>query len=183
MHKKLQATACALLLAVGPTLLPGGEVAAAESFAAADACECLGRYRFVGGEGQRAAVLRAVDEVVDDMSFLVRGIARARLRRATAIAQTMAISRDGTRVTVTIDGRSYATPRDGEVVEVVTATGDEVRLTHRHRGPQLDQRFQGDDGGRTNVYRCEGDQLVLDVVIDSPRLPREIRYSLTYARS
>lgn len=171
----------ALVLPFLSTTLSGP--AGADEICAENArCECAGRYRFVGGDSERASVARAVDGVVSDMNVFVRAIARGRLERATRVAEKVEVSRDGSKVTVKLDGRAYVTARDGEPVQVTTPTGEEVTLTHRHVGPDVEQRFAGADGGRVNVFRCEGERLRLDVRIHSPRLPHDLRYSLTYAR-
>ncbi len=144
---------------------------------------CDGEYRYSGGEAQRAARDAAIDRVVSDMNFLVRGIARSRLKKATAIASAMSIAREGDQLVVSIDGRRYAAPLDGKGVEVQNADGDKLTLTHREKGGRIEQTFRSKDGGRKNGLRCDAEnKLELNVTVFSPRLPHELKYRLSYRR-
>ncbi len=143
---------------------------------------CSGDFRYSGGDSQRAARDAAIDGVVSDMNFFVRGIARSRLKKATKISPSVAVSRDGENLVVLIDGKRYSAPLSGKGVEVTNAEGDKMTLTHREKNGRIDQTFRAKDGGRKNMLRCQGDKLELQVTIFSPRLPREIKYRLSYKK-
>jgi hypothetical protein len=141
---------------------------------------CDGEYRYVGDEAERAARLRAIEDVVGGMNVLVRSIARARLERSTRIIERLGVERAGTRTSITLDGLRYTTLRDDEPVATTAATGEKVLLRHHLDGFVVVQRLDGEQGWRENRYSCRG--LRLEVRIHSPRLPRDLVYRLTYGR-
>ncbi len=172
-------------------LVLGGWLVGAERIARGDertpsgasAAVVLGAFTFAGGEAERFARRRAIDAVTDAMSVFVRGIARARIERSTAIAERVSVARAGTRTVVSFDDRSYATEADGVGVEVTSATGERVILVHRWHDGVLEQTFAGKEGRRINLLRMREGRLVIDSRIVSKRLPQEIHFELSYARA
>lgn len=141
-----------------------------------------GEYAFAGGEDERQALERAIDAVVSDMSLLVRGLARHRLRGANRVPARLAIARRGDEVIVSLDERRYAARPGGPPVHVIGVTGEELvlRLTLAEGG--LAQRFTGARGERHNLLvRMPDGRLRLRVRVTSPRLPRPLAYELTFA--
>ncbi len=139
-----------------------------------------GTFRFGGGDAERRQREAAIEDVVSRMNVFVRGIARRRLASATVIVNQVRVSRDGNAVTVEYDGRSYRAELGGAPIDVVSVTGDEVKLTHRVKGDRLIQTFAGKDGGRRNVLSFKGGRLVLRATIFSQRLPKSLAYKLSY---
>lgn len=144
--------------------------------------QITGRYRFVGGKTQRRGVKRAIERVVSQMNFLIRGFARSRLEETNRVASKISIDRQGERITISFDERTYTAPLDGRTVWVKGVTGDKVKLKLRAGRKRLLQVFIGDRGQRANAF-LPGNRrtLVLKVTISSDRLPGDIRYRLTYA--
>jgi hypothetical protein len=141
-----------------------------------------GAWRFAGGDAEREAVEREIDTVAGEMNFLARGIARRRLREGNAIAERLVFRPDGATLTVEHDARAHRAPLDGTPGKTRGANGDRLKLTYAVDGDRLVQTFDGDNGGKTVVYRVEGGRLTVDVTVRSKRLPRDLRYRLTYAR-
>jgi hypothetical protein len=143
----------------------------------------LGSFRHAGGDAEREARDAAIDDVVSGMSFLVRGIARARLRAANAIAGAVRIAAEGDRaLTVGFDARSYTAPLDGTAVHVVGITGDELDLRLAFPAGRIEQRFDADGKGRINTFVVSDRTLTIAVRVHSTQLPKELRYTLTYTR-
>jgi hypothetical protein len=143
----------------------------------------LGKYRHSGGDKEHKARDAAIDAVVAEMNVLVRAIARGRLKATNPIAPSVSLSSDGDAITVVLGTRSYRAPRDGRAVKVKGISGDEVELRYRVTKDRLEQRFAGEDGGRVNTFALDGDALVMRVRVFSPKLPKDLSYKLTYARS
>ncbi|HZO14830.1 MAG TPA: hypothetical protein VFB62_16260 [Polyangiaceae bacterium] len=142
-----------------------------------------GSFRFAGGGRERAARDAAIDQVVDEMSFLVRGIARKRLREANRIRERVAISRQGDKLTVRLDGETFTAPINGPAVDVVARDGMELKLRYRIAKGRIEQTLQAEEGGRTNHFEVDGKgRLTVRVRIFSEKLPKDVRYRLTYAR-
>jgi hypothetical protein len=143
----------------------------------------VGSYKFSGGDRERKAHDEAIEDVVSEMNFLVRSIARKRLREGTRIPSRVEISRKGNQLTLTFDGRVYSAPINGGAVEVETVTGDTVELRYRVSGKRIEQHFAGDDGGRVNVMILGDDgNLKMKVRVFSSKLPKDLRFELTYSR-
>ena len=117
------------------------------------------------------------------MFFLIRGIARRRLRAANPIARRLELERRGAVVTLRFDGRVYRARLGGKANIVVGTTGDKLAYTVRQTRAGLVQRFVGAKGTRINKIKSAGaDRIVLDVTIMSARLPSHVRYHLVYQR-
>jgi hypothetical protein len=141
----------------------------------------VGRHRFSGGEAQKAAIARAVEDVVDRMGLLSRGIARKRLLAANAIPRAIEIARDGDLVTVVIDDRRYVARIGGKPVKVRGSDGKPSRMRYRMRNGSLVQVFDAAEGDRINVFTPrEGGGIALHVTITSPKLPADVKYRLSY---
>ena len=86
------------------SLIAGDEATATNTAHAASeqADRFVGSYAFAGGERERAALDAAIDEVVAEMNFLVRDVARSKLRESNPIPDN---------VTIELDGSAEKTPR------------------------------------------------------------------------
>ena len=165
--------------ALGACLAAASRQAAAEE-APIDAF--LGSFRHAGGQKEREARDKAIEDVVADMSFIARGIARDKLKQSNPIAKKLAFVSDRKDLTVTMDTRSYTGPLDGSPVKVKTILGDEMDMRLKCRSGALDQSFSAEDKSRLNAFRFDGDKLVLSVRVHASALPKDLVYKLTYER-
>lgn len=134
-----------------------------------------------------------INESIRRMNVLVRQIARPRLR-ATNTAYPQLVISYGENVQVDMAGRpSVSSPANGQPVlwhretgrTCTTVSGDCVRVTTSWENGRLTQRFEAEDGVRTNVYSVsqDGNTLSMNVTITSPRLPQPLTYRLVYNRA
>jgi hypothetical protein len=146
----------------------------------------LGRYRFVGGEQQRQRLLDAIEEVVKDMVFLVRPIARRRLRNNTQPSEELHIDVTATQITIVRSGlHTVSAPRDGSSIVWRSPEGDEFAVRHRlGADEELIQEFVGASNHSNNVFRLAagGSRLTVQTTISDDRLPSALRYHMTYQR-
>ncbi len=140
-----------------------------------------GSFKHVGGTAELEARDKAIDDLVAEMSFMKRGVARDKLREANPIAEKIVVSESQGTLTISMDERSYTAPLDETPVRVKGITGDMLDLVVR-AGPELEQVFSAEGKGRTNKYALAGDRLTIQVRIHSESLPRELSYALTYER-
>jgi hypothetical protein len=188
MHSTTTLRWVAAALALGATIpvdsqaKPRQEPGATEPSKKDEARTCEGEFSYSGGESQRAARDAAIDKLVDDMSMLVRGIARSRLKKATAIPKNINIVRQGDELATIVDGKRFAAKLNGTPVEAEGPNGDKLQLSHRLRGNRIEQTFKGDEGGRRNTYRCTGERMYMDVTVFSPKLPHELHYRLSFKK-
>jgi hypothetical protein len=141
-----------------------------------------GNYRFSGGSAQKSAVKTAIESVVDEMGLLSRGIARKRLMSTNDVPSRIAIDTEGQLVTVRIDGRVYTAKLEGSAVKVRDIEGNQSRLRYEMRGESLYMILDGEEGDRYNVFttRDDGKGITMRVTIASSRLPKSVKYRLTY---
>jgi hypothetical protein len=161
---------------------PGeGEPPADEASAQADPIvELAGAYEYAGG---KSSVNRSIEDVVSEMNVMTRGIARRRLAENNRVPKMVAIDRDGEEIVVRLDSRTYkAAP--GRAKRVKSTDGGTSRMRYRVVGRKLRQTFEAEEGVRTNVFtRRKDGGLDMTVTIASPRLPKRVRYRLSFQPS
>ena len=168
----MRATAGALLLALGA--LP---------VAAQDAPRPIeqGLYRFVPEQSDE--IEDRIDRAVSHMNFLIRGIAKSRLRGANESIDQIDLRYSGDSVWIslrpdepwvvsTMDGREMPYRRaDGEVVQVKADVSPGV----------IDQYFTSEDGEKQMIYRMREDGLLeVESIIYSEKLREPFRYTWVY---
>jgi hypothetical protein len=159
-------------------LLPG-ELQAAEG----DEKPFVGSYAFNGGDKEREAVDKAIDDVVSGMNILSRTIAREKLKSTNVVPAAIKISSDGTNLTISLDSRVYTAPLSGTSVKVTGITGDKLDLSYAVSEGKIEQRFSGEGRGRVNTFTRNGDKITMSVRVYSTQLPKDLKYKLTYKKS
>lgn len=161
----------------------GSEASIAEASIAGAGLEW--NHRYAGGEQGRLAVEQAIDEATEDMSSLIRGVARRRLREANPIIDELGFSLGGDPLRASyIGGRIIESPASGAAVDWVDQFGEDIEVSQRWSDRELVQHMVGEGGSRTNVYRFseDGKTMTMSVTIEAPRLPKPIRYRLEYRK-
>jgi hypothetical protein len=175
-----------LLFAVVLAVWPGHSIVAAEVSELA-LRPFAGTYGYVGGETEIKALDQAIDEVVDQMNFFIRGIARRRLRAPNLPSKKVSvfiergqirINRPGQpEVSAPADGKpiTWRHPTDGDVFQVSHGIDDEGVLY---------QRFEGERSVSRNRFVLSEDDrhLTIHTVITADRLPAPLRFKMTYER-
>lgn len=143
----------------------------------------LGTYKHSGGDKDREARDAAIDDVVSTMNIVSRTIARERLKSANAIAGVVAITSDGTSLTISLDSRVYTAPLAGTSVKVTGITGDKLDLSYAISTGKIEQKFSGDGKGRVNTFTKSGDNLTMSVRVYATQLPKDLSYKLAYKKA
>jgi hypothetical protein len=149
------------------------------------------RYSRVSGEWElaisedqaRAAIDRGIAGATDAMPPLVSSIAAGQLRSRTPAPRRITIAATASQVAVTMENRTFSTaPAVTESSR--TTAGEPLEVTQRFRDEDLEQVFVTPNGTRWNTFvSCDGGaSLRMDVVVQSPRLPAPMRFSLPYRR-
>lgn len=171
------AVACALVL------IPWGAPAARAAEARVNHA-WVGHFVHVGGADDQRRVEEAIEQVVQEMSFLYRSLARSRLLDSNSIPKTIRISMIKSDAVVAFDERRYAAPVDGTSVAVVGLAGERLALQQRITREGLEMKLIGPQGGRTSLLRADGPKrLLLRVTVWSPRLPADVVYWLRFERA
>jgi hypothetical protein len=146
-----------------------------------------GAYVFAGGAKETDAKDAAIDKATEDMFFAIKGLARSKLREKTPVSASLGIVFGNGNVTVTGAALPSGTsPENGTPVAMKNSDGDPMKLSHRTTPDgKLVQSFVGENGSRTTTFvlSADGKTLVTYVSIDSGKLPKPVRYTLTYRRT
>jgi hypothetical protein len=142
-----------------------------------------GSYKYAGGDKEREARDAAIEDVISGLNILIRPIARDRLKSAMATAAAISITSDATNLTVSLDSLVYTAPLTGGSVKATGITGDKLNLSYAISSAKIDQKFSGDQGGRVNTFTKSGDQLVMNVRVHSDKLPKDLKFKLTYKKA
>lgn len=126
----------------------------------------------------------AVNEAVNAMNMLLRGVARPMIRDNTPVNREIELRfREGNNIYVRFDNRARYTSRLNGTRTVRTPDGSDMRLTQRFRDETLEQVFAADNGTRWNTYIPLPDGTMrCDAVTQGDMMPQPMRFSLTYRR-
>ncbi|MFO0558836.1 MAG: hypothetical protein U0269_12535 [Polyangiales bacterium] len=173
-----------------------GSVASAQSAADAGAAAPVARpaqapaaspftgvWRFAGGDAERRAFEASVSRTVQGMGWIVEGIAASRLRERSPIPDVITIRVENNVIEYTgVRGRLFRTPADGTSVQTTNPQGEPISLTTRITGNQMVRLGSRADGSRREVLTVNGNTLVIEGTVTSPRLPRPLTYRFTYRK-
>jgi hypothetical protein len=146
-----------------------------------------GTYGYVGGETEIKALDRAIDQVVDQMNFLIRGIARRRLRAPNLPSKQVSVFLEKGQIRIDRPGQpEVSAPADGKSITWRHPTdGDVFQVSHGiDDGGVLYQRFEGERSVSRNrfILGKEEKRLTIHTVITADRLPAALRFKMTYER-
>lgn len=139
-------------------------------------------FKYVGGKKQKEAVDEAIEEVVQQMSRVIRGLARDRLRATNKVPPLVYFKFESNQIAVIFaGGRKVKAPADGSKVKWKTEKGDRVKVSHTLTTNKLVQKLEG-EGTRTNTFKLseDGTKLTWKTRITARRLPEDIKYRLSY---
>jgi hypothetical protein len=140
-----------------------------------------GTWQFVPEQSE--PINAAVDQAVSHMNFLVRGIARSRLRGANKPIDRIVVQYPETDVYISLreDEPPTISPRSGEFAPYTRADGEVVQVKTELGDGVITQFFDSDDGQKEHVYRLRSDgTLALEVTVFSEKLREPFRYTWIY---
>jgi len=142
-----------------------------------------GTYTLVAQESDD--VVQAINSATSRMNFLIRPVARSRLRGTNPAYQRVVIGREGNRIRIEMDDApAVVAPRDGTPIRWRRADGEQLDVTVNAEPARVTQTFRAEDGERENllVLSPDGRTLAMTVTIRSPQLPEPLTYTLRYRR-
>lgn len=147
----------------------------------------VGTYEYAGGDAEIDALDDAIDQVVSQMNFFVRGIARRRLRKPNLPSKRVVITVENGQIGIDRPGQpKVSAPADGKPVQWRNPDDGEVFQVRQgiDEDGHLYQRFKGDDSTSRNEFRLDDDgkKLTIHTEITADRLPAPLRFDMTYRR-
>jgi hypothetical protein len=126
---------------------------------------------------------RIIEEATAKMNFLVRPIARGRLKKTNAAYQHITIASTPAEITIKYDDREpQHMPASGQPVSWKREDGEVFKLSARTEHGDLIQTYKAEDGERVNQFHLDPGSGVLSllVTVTSHKLPSPVIYTLTY---
>jgi hypothetical protein len=142
-----------------------------------------GTWQFVPEQSQQ--IDEAVNQAVSHLNFLVRGIARNRLRGANKPISEIEIRypEDNVFIRFRSDEPPTLTPQSGEFAPYTRADGEVVQVKTELESGLIRQFFDSDDGQKEHVYRLRADgTMALEVTVFSERLREPFTYTWVFRR-
>ena len=127
----------------------------------------------------------AIETAVAPMNFIVRSVARGRLKKTNPAYQRIAISRSANEIVVVLDTRKpIRMPTDGSSIKWTREDGEKFDLKAEWKDTQLVQTYVAEDGQRVNDFSLSPDPnlMTLHVTVTSGRLKTPMQYKLAYKR-
>lgn len=145
-----------------------------------------GTYDFAGGPEETRRLEHAIDEVVDRLNVLIRGLARTAIRQEIRPERAIVlepVGRDGLRFSLGAWG-PIEVSLDNQPRLVRGPDGSDTRLRGLISGDRIVLVQESPRGRRTNWLSLgpEDRWLHLQVQVDADQLPDPIQYSLSYLR-
>jgi hypothetical protein len=158
---------------------------AAPAGAAGDISALSGKFKYAGAKDEKGVITDQIDKILFTLDESMRMPAKERLEMKTRIAEWIDIKQNGSKVTITFEGR-----KAGDVCSLEGPTsgmdseGNPAELRVRKEGNNLVHVVTTAEGTRTNTFQPQPDgSYKLAVELAGPRLAKPFRYTLTYKKS
>lgn len=152
---------------------------------AALAGDVSGKFEVVDPpERVQATVDAAVDKAASQFGIF-RGIARRKMAGGATWCRSYTLSPDPSSIGWQCDDKPrFEVPRDRLGKSRTLEIGDgQIEARVDVQGQDIHAWFGGEEGGRRQVFRFEGDDtLVCDVSVESPKLPEPMTWTIRYRR-
>jgi len=135
---------------------------------------------------QKKKLEAAINAATEDMFPGIRGIARSRLSESNPAAAKVEITTSGGFIKINQVGfRSVTAPSNGVAIPWRTKHGDKTKVSHKMVNGKLVQRMLVGESGRENTFSlsADGTTLTVSTRIWDKRLPKDVKYKLTYRRT
>lgn len=148
------------------------------------AAQFTGTFKYAGGQKQKASLVTAIEAATDDMNFIVRPIARSRLKDTQYAYKKLTISISGGKVSISRDGAKPIVTTNGGSVMWTREDDSKFKVTQKLSGNKLTQSYVAEEGSRYNTFilNKSGEVMTMRVKVVSPKLPQPLKYSLTYKK-
>ncbi|MCP4869399.1 MAG: hypothetical protein GY898_11855 [Proteobacteria bacterium] len=128
----------------------------------------------------------AIDEVTAEMSALIRGITRKRLRKAATYSSHYVMTPGDGTMTISSDrSEGWTTPLDGTEVAMISDRGEDIHLSRRMKNGSLHSKARSERGAQSVSFElsADGARLTVTTTIVNDNLPRPVVYATEYARA
>ena len=145
--------------------------------------ELNGDWQIQEADNAVKGTAEAIEGVVKEMNFFIRGLARGALEKETVECQQWQLQSDTQQFTWQCDDQDPVTLNlSGETL----LKGDddrEIRGTFQYADGRIETTLASERGVRTNVWQLiENGEMSYTASLVSEKLPKPLTWTLTYAR-
>jgi len=142
-----------------------------------------GTYRLtIDRDVAEERIEEAIETATDDMGPLREAIGSNRLEERNPVIDELAIDVREDTIRVRYGDRRFDLPR-GDFGSVEVPGGETARVRARIRDDRLLVDWRMEEGRRHDVFRLNGDQLILTLRTASDQLPDDVLYRLPFRRA
>ena len=175
--------ACDVAEAIAAGEVEAEAIEAAAAVSETEADRFVGQYAFAGGEAQRTALRDAIEELVAQLSAVIRGVARDKLTATNPVFERVSIERKGGQLVLNYGSHTNTCNLDGSASDVEGIDGSSLECRLSMQGDALVHRVGGSRGGRVNTFTIgKSGRLTMKTRIHSKMMPADLRYTLTFER-
>jgi hypothetical protein len=144
----------------------------------------VGEYVNVSTSQSREKIDEAIDEATAPMGFLSRTFAKKQLEEVNTAYATIRITQRGELLTTRFAGWPYVSAVDGSFMRNTDPDGRAVDVSYAVEGNVLHARYVGTAGEkRFDLIAAERNQTIeVRIAVLSKRIPRPVRYTLSYVK-
>ena len=156
------------------------------ALAGVDPTPYSGRYKYAGGRAQREKLEQQIEQVVSQLNFMIRGMARSRMIDGLSPWPTLDFEFGDNQVVFRRPGEPVIRgPLDGSPVDWKNKQREaiQVRMTFKDQTLRIRYKGDGSDSRYNYSFRDEGKRLDIRAAIDHVRMPSTLKYGLTYKRA
>lgn len=144
-----------------------------------------GEFAYAGGSKQIEKMKAAVEAVVAEANFVIRGFARDKLLELCAPYKKISVTAQGESLTMQTERYGPWTSKvDGSTFSAKNSQGEPVKVKRSWRKGNIVEVVRSDGGSSTRVFQLskDGKTLTMHVTIKSDKLDDPVKYAMSYRR-
>ncbi len=141
-------------------------------------------YRYAGGQTEKDKAVAAVEEIVAELNFMIRGMARKALKKSSSPKPSEHIKVDGDKVTLRLGDQHVTLVVGGAPVEHRGDDRKSYQMSLKHKGDKLVLKVTGSKSTTIKTYRLseDGSRLKIKTRINHPMMHKPLVYKFSYRR-
>lgn len=125
---------------------------------------------------------KAIDEATDDMNFVIRGIARSRLESSNQADKSLDFSESEKSWLVSFEGKAPAPiSKSNGTLNWTSSENEKLKVKGTSSSNKRSIEFIAEDGSKEITFQCLSENKLKSTIrVKSPKLPKDVVYSLIY---
>ena len=145
--------------------------------------ELNGDWQIQDADTAAKGTVEAIEGVVKEMNFFVRGIARSRLEEETQLCQQWSLTLAEQIFTWQCAAGAQWTVSTHSDTELKGDDGRAIHASVKQIGQDVSVTLRSERGTRTHIWEQQGDTVIYRSILESEKLPKPLEWSLKYQRA